>query len=140
MPSIHPAALDYERKRWLRHDAHRFIRPDWRRFASPGSELWALYESIESKYNFNPGEPRDDLGRWTDEGSPGTGGQGGQRDRAGIQVAGTVIYVCIAGSHSRSTVGDVKSYSVTYECAGGRSFVRTGPGHYFPMIVIDPFR
>jgi hypothetical protein len=76
MPIIHPAALDHERKRWLRHDAHRFIRPDWRRFVQPGSELWALYESIERKYR--PDQPRvpagvPEGGQWTvDDGATTT--------------------------------------------------------------------
>ena len=137
MPYIHPAALEYEFKRWMRPDAHRFIRPDWRRFVKPGSKLETLYESIERKYN--PNEPRDDHGRWTDESGSAQGTSNGEGDSGGTQVAGTVIYICIAGSSSRFTVGGIQTYSVTYECAGGRSFVRTGPGHYFPTIVIDPF-
>ena len=78
MPTIHPAALDYERKRWLRHDAPRFIRPDWRRFVTPGSELAALYEEIERKYR--PDQPRlpagvPEGGQWTsDDGGEGDDG------------------------------------------------------------------
>ncbi len=75
MPYIHPAALEYERKRWLRHDAYRFIRPDWRRYVQPGSTLAATYEYIERKYRADqPRVPRGnpDGGRWT------TGGGGGQ--------------------------------------------------------------
>ena len=34
----------------MRPDAHRFIRPDWRRFVNAGSELEALVEDIERKY------------------------------------------------------------------------------------------
>jgi hypothetical protein len=74
MPIIHPAALDYERKRWLRHDAHRFIRPDWRRFVTPGSELAALYEDIERKYR--PDQSRVPAG--VPEGGQRTSDDGGE--------------------------------------------------------------
>lgn len=72
MPYIHPAALEHEFKRWMRPDAHRFIRSDWRRFVAPGSELWALYELIEYKYS--PDQPRvprgqSEGGQWTAEGT-----------------------------------------------------------------------
>lgn len=71
MPPIHPAYLERERQRWLRHDAHRFLRPDWRRYVQSGSELAAYYESIEQKYR--PDQPRvpagnPDGGQWADEG------------------------------------------------------------------------
>jgi hypothetical protein len=56
MPTIHPAALAHARKRWLRADAHRFIRSDWRRFVKPGSELAAFYDRVERKYR--PDQPR----------------------------------------------------------------------------------
>ncbi|MEA2884116.1 MAG: hypothetical protein QOH32_3372 [Bradyrhizobium sp.] len=59
----------------------------------------------------------------------------------GVRTAGDVIRVCLAGSNSRTTdyLG-IKTFWVTYECAGGRSFTRTGFGHYFPAIVVDPVR
>jgi hypothetical protein len=71
MPYIHLHALEYERRRWLRPDAHRFIRRDWRRFVKPGSELAAYYESIERKYR--AGQPRvprgnPDGGQWASGG------------------------------------------------------------------------
>jgi hypothetical protein len=75
MPYIHPSALEYERRRWLRPNAHLFIRSDWRRFVQRGSELEAYYESIERKYNANqPRVPRGnpDGGQWTS----GEGGGG----------------------------------------------------------------
>ncbi len=56
MAYIHPDALEYERRRWLRHDAYRFIRPDWRRYVQPGTTLAATYEDIERKYR--PDQPR----------------------------------------------------------------------------------
>jgi hypothetical protein len=57
---------DHELKRWMRPDAYRFMRPDWRRFVKPGSEAATLFEKYERKYS--PDQPRDDQGRWTDEG------------------------------------------------------------------------
>jgi len=35
----------------MRHDAWRFIRPDWRRFVTPGSEAAALFELAVAKYD-----------------------------------------------------------------------------------------
>jgi hypothetical protein len=58
----------------------------------------------------------------------------------GEQVAGDVIRVCIVIGAGRSTVDGVKTFSVTYECAGGRTFRKEGFGHNFPGVVRDPFR
>ena len=74
MTYIHPAALEYERKRWLRADAHRFIHAGWRRFVKPGSDLAALYEGFERKYR--PDQPRvppghPEGGQWTSEAGGG---------------------------------------------------------------------
>jgi hypothetical protein len=60
--------------------------------------------------------------------------------RNGEQVAGDVIRVCIVIGAGRSTVDGVKTFSVIYECAGGRTFRKQGFGHNFPGIVRDPFR
>lgn len=35
MSYVHPAWIEYQRKRFTRHDAHRFIRPDADRFLKP---------------------------------------------------------------------------------------------------------
>jgi hypothetical protein len=134
MPPINAAHLTHELKRWMRPDAHRFLRPDWRKFVRSGFEDDHPFALYDQKYR--PDQLRDDYGRWADEG--GSGSRTSSRD--GIQVAGSVVYVCIAGSSSRFTVGNIRSYSVTYECTGGRTFVRQGAGHKFPSIVIDPFR
>lgn len=79
MVYIHPVALAHERKRWMRADAHRFLRSDWRRFVKPSSELVSLYESYEGKYS--PDQPRvpagsSEGGQWTSEG----GGAGSGRN------------------------------------------------------------
>ncbi len=77
---IKQVALDYELKRWMRPDAHRFLRHDWRRFWAAGHEdepVYRFYESIERK--FSPSQPRvpagvPEGGQWT--------GTGGERDAA----------------------------------------------------------
>jgi hypothetical protein len=38
MTYFHPAWLAGQRQRWMRHDAHMFIRRDWRRYVKPGFE------------------------------------------------------------------------------------------------------
>jgi hypothetical protein len=68
MSQFQSAYFAHELKRWMRPDAHNFIRPDWRRFVQAGSELAALYESAERKYS--PDQPRvpaggPDGGQWT---------------------------------------------------------------------------
>jgi hypothetical protein len=57
----------------------------------------------------------------------------------GEQVA-DVIRVCTVIGAGRSTVDGVKTYSVTYECFGGRIFRQEGFGHNFPGVVLDRFR
>jgi len=72
MSPIHPLAAAHALARWTRHDAHRFLRPDWRRHVQKGSDLEALYEQIERKYR--PDQPRvpagvREGGRWMADGS-----------------------------------------------------------------------
>src|SRR5674476_446653 len=67
MSAFKNAYLENEIKRWMRPDAYRFIRADWRRHVKPGSDLWFLYERYERKYSAD--QPRDDHGRWTSEGA-----------------------------------------------------------------------
>jgi hypothetical protein len=85
---------------------------------------------------YSPDQPRvpagnPDGGQWTSIAG----------NESAVQIAGRVIRICVAGS--RSLVTDQwgnKSYSVEYQCAGGRSFMRQGTGHSFPGLVIDPFQ
>jgi hypothetical protein len=68
MSPIHPLAAAHALARWTRHDAHRFLRPDWRRYVQPASELARLSEQIERKYR--PDQPRvpagvAEGGQWT---------------------------------------------------------------------------
>jgi hypothetical protein len=58
----------------------------------------------------------------------------------GEEVAGDVIRVCIVIEAGRFIVDGVKSFAVTYECFGGRTFRVEGPGHNFPGVVRDRFR
>jgi hypothetical protein len=131
MPAIRQEALDEQARRWL--------RPDWRRFFRPGSQndpLYRYYERIERKYN--PQQPRvpagqREGGQWTSETDPSAE----PRTREA-----NVIWICVAGSSSRWTILDTgyKGYSVTYDCAGGISVTHTGPGHWFPALIRDPYR
>lgn len=61
----------------MRHDAHRFIRRDWRRFVAPRSEAAALFERYERKYR--PDQLRDEIGRWADEGGENNRSRGSTR-------------------------------------------------------------
>ncbi|MEA2991925.1 MAG: hypothetical protein QOD40_845 [Alphaproteobacteria bacterium] len=75
MPPFNDAQTEAQLKRWMRPDAHRYIRPDWRRFWNAGHEndpLYRFYESVERK--FSPDQPRvpagsSDGGQWTSDGS-----------------------------------------------------------------------
>ena len=82
MTHVHPSYLERERKRFTRHDAHRFLRPDWRRFMCSGqydNPLYQLYARIEQKYSSDqPRVPRGnpDGGQWTsDRRATGSGRQ-----------------------------------------------------------------
>ena len=74
MPRIDAAYLAHQRKRWMRPNAHLFIRPDWRRFVRRGDQKDHPFALYERKYR--PDQLRDEIGRWADEG--GGGGQGTQ--------------------------------------------------------------
>ncbi len=73
MPPFKDAVLQHELKRWMRPDAHRFVRTDWRRYVAPGSDAAAVFGLYEQKYR--PDQARDDHGRWTDEGVGASGQQ-----------------------------------------------------------------
>jgi hypothetical protein len=72
MLNFKDAARERELKRWMRPDAHNFVRPDWRRYVAPGSEAAAVFKVYEQKYR--PDQLRDDHGRWADEGGGAEGG------------------------------------------------------------------
>lgn len=141
---------DYQRRRWLRNDAHLWLRQDYARFLPPG---W------QQKYNAN--QPRVPAGH-TNGGQWTSGAYGGgiglpfagrfpglddlsafaQADRDTVtsnQIAG-VVRICIASGRSLSLVSGARMYTVTYDCAGGRSIVRSGLGWSFPGFIIDPLQ
>jgi hypothetical protein len=139
MTQFRRAALDHAARRWL--------RPDWRRFFRPGSQndpLYQYYERIERKYD--PNQPRVPAG--TSEGGQWTSGEGIWGRLSGVQSTqrrtrvANVIWICVASGRSLSVNLDtgLKSYSVTYDCADGRSITRTGAGHSFPGLIRDPSR
>jgi hypothetical protein len=70
MTQIKPEQLAYELNRWMRPDAHRFIRSDWRRYVNPSSTLATLYELYERKYRHDqprvPAGSREG-GQWIDD-------------------------------------------------------------------------
>jgi hypothetical protein len=78
MPPFKDAWTEHQLKRWMRPDAYRYIRPDWRRFWNAGHEndpLYRFYESVERK--FSPDQPRvpvgsSEGGQWTSEGTSGS--------------------------------------------------------------------
>jgi hypothetical protein len=134
-----PAALERELLRGMRPDAHRFIRPDWRRQVKPGSDLWSLYERFERKYS--PDQPRvpagaREGGQWTSEdGGGGGGGVGAEEDLSvRIRVAGDVIPICIVEGKAVFSDG---AFVVIYRCSDGRTIRRTGSGS-FPGIILQP--
>jgi hypothetical protein len=136
--------LAHQRCRWMLPDPSHWLQPDQRRFQPP--------QPYERKYS--DAQPRvpagnPDGGQWMDAGRGSDGGDssatetsGGNNDadQSRTQVAGTVIRVCVAGSHSLTTVDGIKTYQVTYECTGGRSFIKSGFGHDFKRIILDPFQ
>ena len=60
MPPIDTAYQAHQRKRWMRPNAHLFIRPDWRRFVRPRDQEDHLFAQYERKYS--PGQPRAPAG------------------------------------------------------------------------------
>jgi len=138
--------LARERRRWMRPNADLYVRPDAYRWMSPASPrlfgkdavgyFWPEPTRTEPtsipEYKYNPDQPR------VPAGNP----DGGQRVSADtIQVAGTVIRICLAGS--RSLITDSwgnKSYWIEYNCLRGRTFTLRGSGHDIRAIVLDPFQ
>ena len=97
---------------------------------------------LRGKANFNPDQPRDDHGRWTDAGGgQGTGDDGGGGAAAGAgmaertRIVGTVIPICVV--EGKALFSD-RTHTVTYRCADGRTIRRIGPGHSFPGIILQP--
>jgi hypothetical protein len=134
-PSIDPWT-ERQRQYRLRPDAARYWRPDAARWVKP-SLSYVIGPTYARKYNFDPGQPRlpagdPDGGQWTDA-------NGNSLDSEARTQRAEVIRICIVGSRSLATDrwGN-KSYTVSYDCVGGRSIVRSGSGHSFRGFIIDP--
>jgi hypothetical protein len=153
-PSIDPCIdpcidpwTERQRKRWLRPDAARYWRPDAARWLKPALS-YAIEPAVARKYNFDPAQPRDDHGRWVDVGDAFANERSdinGRRSEMPAdrprQVAGGMIWICVAGSRSLTTDrwGN-KSFWVRYDCSGGLFFELRGAGHHIRSIVRGPFR
>lgn len=77
MTHIHPTYLEHERKRFMRPDAHRFLRADWRSYMHLGRRhdpIFHSFEEIARKYRSNqPRVPRGNPngGQWTSDAANG---------------------------------------------------------------------
>jgi hypothetical protein len=72
MAHFKDAYTEHQLKRWMRPDAHHFVRPDWRRLLRPGYESDFPLKIYERKYSLD--QPRvpagsSDGGQWTSGGS-----------------------------------------------------------------------
>lgn len=66
MAQIKETVLAHELKRWMRHDAHSFVRPDWRRFVRRDDARDHPFALYERKGRLD--QLRGELGRWAYEG------------------------------------------------------------------------
>jgi hypothetical protein len=87
---------------------------------------------------YDPDQPRvpagsPDGGQWT--------GASEAPDTPELTQLVLVIRICVLSGVARITdaFGN-RSYSATYECAGGRLFTRQGLGHSVPGLVKDPLQ
>jgi hypothetical protein len=119
-------------------------------------EIALLRHGRELKAGYDPSQPRNELGRWTDAG-------GGQSPVSHITDTiesepvspdnmlnslsavmtrlAQIIRVCTLSGVARTTdIFGNKTFSATYECVGGRTFTRGGNGHVVPGLVRDPFK
>jgi hypothetical protein len=65
---LHRLWQDEQRRRWLRPNTHLWIRPDAKLWLQPNQRLWQGAGYVERKAGFNPDQPRDWHGQWTDDG------------------------------------------------------------------------
>jgi hypothetical protein len=135
--------IEYQRRRWMKPNAAVWMRPDAARWLLPNQKIWMGLKNREAKYS--PEQPRVpagnlDGGQWTEGGGARQSEAGARQSEANVQMAGSVIPICIASGISRFTVAGVKSFSVTYDCAGGQTITITGFGNRYDGIIRDPFR
>ena len=70
MNQIKSEWLEHQLKCWIRPDAHRFVRADWRRYLRPGFAREHSFALYERKYD--PNQPRvlagtPAVGQWTSD-------------------------------------------------------------------------
>ena len=89
------AFAERELLRWMRPDAHRFLRRDWRRQVKAGADIVPALALYEQKYR--PDQPRvpagsREGGQWAGEGSSSTSssGEGSAPNGTGTEVAGRI--------------------------------------------------
>jgi hypothetical protein len=102
----------------------------------------ALLKLRHALRKYNPNQPRvpagnPDGGRWTDGGGP-AGSESTSIARA--RRLAEVIRVCILSGKSLNTDAfGQKTYTATYECAGGRTFTVPGWGHTRRVLSVIPW-
>ena len=113
VPRIRPLAAALARAKWA--------------YAAGRLEAKFLSVATQLEQRYAPDQPRDDLGRWTSDGSQGD------------LIAGLVINICVAVGIARSTddYGNL-SWKVDFECRDGRIIVKSGTGSDIPGLIIDP--
>lgn len=130
MPIIHPAALERELLRGMRPDAHRFIRPDWRRQVKPGSDLWALYERFERKYS--PDQPRvptgvREGGQWSSEDGGGSNTQTESQRRGNENIVVAASSGKRGSGHHYVPGAEIRNRGVSEEASKVFRDAKTGP-------------
>lgn len=66
MHQVKDAYTEHQLKRWIRPDAHHFVRADWQRYVQSASDLTSVFALYEQKYRAD--QLRDDHGRFAYEG------------------------------------------------------------------------
>lgn len=123
------SALAPERESlWRRVNEASFLTDDEKRIA-------VGYGPRPVELKFNPEQPRDEIGRWTDVG----GGNESLSNQSIFAQVANVIRICISMGVSRATdsFGN-KTFTVTYLCAGNRTITLYGLGHNPQGFIIDP--
>jgi len=112
----------------------KILRLKWL-VAATRFEIAMHRHALALKAGFNPDQPRDEHGRWTDA--------GGSRpdDRSDRWQIVQVIPICILSGIARTTNAfGMKTFTAHYDCIGGRTITRSGLGHRAPGLIRDPLR
>ncbi len=112
----------------------KILRLKWL-VAATRFEIVMRRHALALKAGFNPDQPRDEQGRWTDA--------GGARSIDALdrwQVV-QVIPICILSGIARTTNAfGIRAFTAHYDCIGGRTITRSGLGHRAPGLIRDPLR